>query len=101
MTIYEVNFTVNADIADMYAIWLGEHIREILSIDGFLSAEWFEVESDGDARQWCVQYRLSDRESLDRYFSDYAEQMRADGVRRFGGSFSATRRVMERRGEYE
>jgi antibiotic biosynthesis monooxygenase (ABM) superfamily enzyme len=95
MTIYEVNLTINPDIADDYAAWLVEHIRQILSIDGFLSAEWFRVEPSGEAKEWTVQYRLRDRASLERYFAEHAPQMRADGVNRFGDGFSATRRIME------
>ncbi len=94
MTIYEVNLTVTADI-DSFALWLDEHIREILRIDGFVSAEWFEVEHDTpNEKQWTVHYRLHNRESLDAYFTHHAERMRADGLQRFGGKFSATRRVL-------
>jgi hypothetical protein len=100
MTIYEVNLTVNSDIAADYAAWLGDHIRQILAIDGFIDATWFEVEAAApDTVQWSVHYRLRDRESLNRYFAEHAERMRADGMERFGGGFTATRRVMEVRGE--
>jgi hypothetical protein len=100
MTIYEVNLTINSDIADDYDAWLGDHIRQILAIDGFLSAEWFVVESSSKAREWTVQYRLRDRASLERYFTEHAAQMRADGVDRFGDGFSATRRIMELHEQY-
>jgi hypothetical protein len=100
MTIYEVNLTVDAGIAHDYAAWLDGHIRQILEIDGFLSAEWFEIEGESDRRQWTVQYRLRDRRSLEEYFTEHAEQMRADGTGRFGSSFSATRRILELRMEF-
>ena len=48
MVIYEVNLTVDAEIADDYAAWLGPHIKEILEVDGFLSVEWFEVETEDE-----------------------------------------------------
>lgn len=50
MTIYEVNIRVLPDRAEEYAEWLDDHIRTILEIDGFVSAEWFEVEEDQEAR---------------------------------------------------
>jgi hypothetical protein len=95
MTIYEVNLIINPDIADDYAVWLNDHIRQILAIDGFLSAEWFVVESSGEALEWTVHYRLRDRASLERYFAEHAARMRADGINRFGDGFTATRRIME------
>ncbi len=97
MTIYEVNLTVDAEIADDYAAWLGPHIKEILEIDGFLSAEWFEVESDDATRvRWCVQYRLANRTALEAYFIEHAERMRVDGQTRFAGRFTAERRILKR-----
>jgi hypothetical protein len=94
MIIYEVNLTVTSG-ADTFAIWLADHIREILRIDGFISAEWCEVEgAPPEETQWCVHYRLQDRESLENYFTHHAERMRADGLQRFGGKFSATRRIL-------
>ncbi|MDX1418995.1 MAG: DUF4286 family protein, partial [Rubricoccaceae bacterium] len=72
MVIYEVNLAVDAEIADAYAAWLGPHIGEILALDGFLGADWFEVEPEADTRdgrvRWCVQYRLRDRAALQDYF---------------------------------
>jgi quinol monooxygenase YgiN len=101
MVIYEVNLAVQPDAAHDYAAWLDGHIREILRIDGFLSAEWFQVDDAGDARQWTVQYRLRDRRSLEDYLANHAARMRADGESRFGGRFTATRRVMDMRASFE
>lgn len=50
MTIYEVNIRILAEAADEYAEWLDDHIRQILKIEGFVSAEWFEVEEDQEVR---------------------------------------------------
>ena len=97
MVIYEVNLTVDAEIADDYAAWLGPHIKEILEVDGFLSAEWFEVEADGeDYVHWCVQYRVKDRTALETYFVEHADRLRGDGLERFGGRFTAERRILSR-----
>ena len=41
MLIYEVNLTVDEDIATEYSTWLREHIREMLTIDGFEAAAWY------------------------------------------------------------
>ena len=101
MIVYEVNLTVKRDAADEVAAWLPGHIREMLALPGFESAEWFEdvdydAEEGADPR-WTVHYRLRTHDDLVRYFEEDAERMRADGLERFGGSFEATRRVLRSR----
>lgn len=97
MLIYEVNLTVDADIAEAYAEWLEPHIEEVLAVDGFTSADWWIVEPDGEdgaCVNWCVQYHVESRTALATYFRDHAERLRGDGLARFGGRFSASRRVL-------
>lgn len=98
MTNYEVNLSVDSEVADDYAAWLGPHIKEILEIDGFLSAEWFEVEGEEAGKmRWCIQYRVQNRTALETYFIEHAERMRGDGLERFGGRFTAERRILNRK----
>ena len=47
-------------------------------------------------RDRCVQYGVRDAQVLQAYFDQHAPRMREDGVARFGGKFSASRRVLER-----
>ncbi len=97
MIIYEVNLDVDADVAEAYRAWLRDHIGEMLTIDGFVGADWAEnTEGEGDLSRWTVFYYLRDRRSLDDYFSQHADRMRRDGLERFPGKFKASRRVMER-----
>ena len=111
MMIYEVNLAINRDVAGAYAEWLGPHIGEILEIDGFESAEWWEVEApsnpspedanrqaSGDRVRWCVQYRVRDRAALQTYFDEHAARLRGDGLARFEGRFAASRRILLARG---
>ena len=96
MIVYEVNLTVDREIADAYAAWLGLHIEAMLALPGFESAEWLEdVDYDDDAApRWSVRYRLGSHDDLTRYYEEHAERMRADGLDRFGTKFQATRRVL-------
>ena len=95
MIIYEVNLTVNSGVADQYRRWLQEHIEEMLSLDGFEKAAWYEVEGEDMTKQlWSVHYYLKDRESLENYFETHAQRMRQEGRRRFAGKFSAHRRIL-------
>ena len=97
MVIYEVNLTVDVAIADAYAAWLAPHIDEVVAVDGFTSASWWIVETDGEDTsrvRWCVQYHVESRDALATYFRDHAERLRGDGLARFGGRFTASRRVL-------
>jgi hypothetical protein len=95
--VYEVNLEVDRAIFSDYRAWLDEHVRSMLALPGFTSAEVFEL---GDApstprRSLCVQYRLAGAADLDRYLRVDAPRMRAEGETRFPGKFSASRRILQ------
>ena len=94
MVIYEVNLSVDNDIAEEVAAWLPGHIREILALDGFTGASWYYREPDGDRQRWTVHYRLDTYQHLQDYFDHHAARLRQDGLDRFGGRFEADRRVL-------
>lgn len=95
MVIYEVNLTMDPGVAPEIEAWLPGHVAELLEIDGFERAEWFDVGPDEEGRaRFSLRYHITSQEHLDRYFEHDAERMRADGIKRFGGQFTATRRVL-------
>lgn len=102
--VYEVGLDLDASIADDYRAWLEAHIREILGLPGFIGARLAQV--DDPAAPFgrvalCVQYTLRDARALDGYLRDHAPRLRAEGQARFGGRFSAQRRVLRVLGDYE
>lgn len=97
MLIYEVNLNVNADIAADFLIWLKKHIQDITALEGFTGAQLFECDPDSGqtaVKLWSVHYALESREALDNYLQNHAPAFRQDGLDRFGGKFTATRRVL-------
>jgi antibiotic biosynthesis monooxygenase (ABM) superfamily enzyme len=94
--IYEVNLFVQRKIEAEYRAWLAEHIVEILALPGFIDAQCFDVQQEADAEIFtiCVQYRLQSQAALDNYLEQHATRLRAEGVRKFGDRFHATRRVL-------
>lgn len=95
--IYEVNLDLDAAIADDYLAWLREHIAQICALPGFLGATVHVVAdpvAEPGRSALCVQYRLRDQTALDDYLRDHAPRLRADGMARFGGKFSASRRIL-------
>lgn len=95
--VYEVNLDLDAAIAADYRTWLDGHVREILALPGFTGAQVHEVLDPPAAVgrvALSVQYRLVDSHALDTYLREHAPRLRGDGMARFGGRFTATRRVM-------
>jgi len=97
MIVYEVNLEIDAEIAESYLQWLAAHMREILQLPGFARSDLFERSDPPgnlERRCLCVQYRVASEADLERYLRVDAPRMRADGEARFGGRFSASRRVL-------
>ena len=103
MLIYEVNLTVDTDVAAAFADWLSPHIHEVVRVGKFLSARWCERDSatddENEKQLWTIHYTVPDRACLDAYLTHHAPRLREDGQQRFGGHFTATRRVLTIREE--
>lgn len=95
--VYEVNIDLDATLRDEYLAWLRAHVDEICALPGFLGACILEVTDPAAAAgraSLCVQYRLSGPAALGAYLADHAPRLRAEGQERFGGHFTASRRVL-------
>lgn len=97
MIVYEVNIDVDNAVAGEFRTWLDAHVAEIVALPGFTGALMFEVREPAPAAQrlaFCVQYRLLDAAALESYLREHAPRLRGDGIARFPGRFTATRRIM-------
>lgn len=95
--VYEVNIDLDAAIENEYRQWLRHHVAEILALPGFLEAQVFDVLDPAPAAgrvAICMHYRVRNEAALQEYFEQHAARLRADGIARFGGRFSASRRVL-------
>lgn len=93
--IYEVNVEVDLDIAGEYREWLGHHIEEIVERAGFESARLFTFDgANSGVRNWVTQYVAKDHSIIANYLEKLAPEFRADGVKRFGEKFRASRRIL-------
>lgn len=99
MIIYEVNIKINPEIVNEFDEWLDEHIEKMLQFEGFKSANKFNSIED-EQYFLTVQYKVKTQEDLDRYFRNYAEKMRKEGIKKFSNKFKAHRRIMNLIKEY-
>jgi len=98
MIIYEVNLTVDQDIAGEYMAWLREHVVEICRLPGFITSKIFIVKgetSDTPTFNLCVHYHIDTPHSLQYYLQTHAIEMRNKSKLKFGDKFHATRRILE------
>lgn len=99
MIIYEVTIRIDQELAEAYRAWLGDHVRELLTLPGFLSAEVFVREPDcaeqaERPQELVVAYRLESRQALERYLAEQAPAMRAKADEFFAGRYRIERRVL-------
>lgn len=97
MLVYEVNLCVDGDVAEDMATWLRDHIQDMLAFDGFEGATWYQLDPEDGRQRWTIHYRVASWQPLNHYFEHHAPTVRQDGRDRFGGSFSADRRVLYER----
>jgi Protein of unknown function (DUF3667)/Domain of unknown function (DUF4286) len=93
--VYEVTLSVNRAVLDEFDAWLEQHVREMLELPGFLSAETFETGTDSPDRAGrTVHYVLESEDALEAYLAGPAEEMCRAGELRFGDRLDARRRVL-------
>merc|ERR1712226_1273230 len=102
MVYYEVNLTIDDEILEDYKKWLKSHIDDMLKIPGFVSYKIYHHSQINGTKienpqksQITIIYKLESKEQLEQYFEIYAPKMRGGGTEKFGGKFSAFRRVFE------
>ena len=101
MIIYEVNCLVEQTVVSEFSTWLSEHVAEITALDGFIRSEILSLLEDDylseqgqDTVGFSIRYQLTDQTALGHYLKHHAPAFRQDGLDRFGGNFTAYRRVL-------
>ncbi len=95
--IYEVNLTVDKQLEVEYSAWLQQHVEQMLSLPGFITATSYRVTEPVPPSKacWTVHYVLQHQAALDQYLQNHAPAMREDGVKHFGNRFTASRRIYQ------
>ena len=93
--VYEVTHTVDREVIADFDSWLGQHIDEMLTIDGIVRAASFSTDDDEDGRPRRVsRYHFDTDTDLENYFAGPAAVMRLSAEEKFAGRFDVVRRVL-------
>jgi len=93
--VYEVTHTVDREVIADFDVWLGQHIEEMLSIQGISRAASFTADDHKDGRPRRVsQYHFDSDTDLENYLAGPAEVMRRSAVDLFETHFDVSRRVL-------
>lgn len=98
MLIYNVTINVEESVKEDWLSWmLKKHIPDVLATGKFLEATMTRVLVDEKMGgiTYSVQYKVKNRETLDLYYQNDAEQLRKKTIKRFGNSLLAFRTELE------
>ena len=102
MIIYNVTINIDDSIHDEWLLWIKQHIPQVLGTGKFEKATLTKVlvEDDIEGHTYSVQYRSYSREALDAYYRDDAENMKAEGLKKFADKMLAFRTELQIVDEY-
>ena len=93
MVLYQVTISIDPSIFDDYLLWLKEHIKDLLLLNGFQRASILQNESK--KTEVMVHYMVESREMLEEYFNQGAHKLRKAYPPKFEGKFSITRHIYD------
>ena len=84
MIIYNVTINIEDDVHDQWLLWMRDkHIPDMLATGKFTHAKMAKilVEEDLGGTSYSVQYTCPDKKTLEAYYQENAETLRADGLK--------------------
>ncbi len=105
MIVYEVNLEVDHDVKDEYLAWLRPRIQELLGLEGFEAALFYRpddfISPETGRLMYTLHYLVRSQQHLNDYFENHAPRLRSEGMARYGGRFTATRRILQKLEAFE
>lgn len=98
MIIYNVTINIDDSVHDQWLDWMkNKHIPDMLATKKFTEAKMCRVmvEEEMGGTTYAIQYRTKNRRTLERYYVEDSEKMRAEGNRLFPNKFVAFRTELE------
>ncbi|MGY6563065.1 MAG: DUF4286 family protein [Luteibaculaceae bacterium] len=97
MIIYNVTVSIDYTSEQDWTNWMRtKHIPDVLATGCFLEARFCKIngEEQGGA-SYATTYLVEDKETLERYFSQFAPKLQADTKALFEGKFVAFRTTLD------
>ncbi|GAB4334804.1 MAG: DUF4286 family protein [Flammeovirgaceae bacterium] len=99
MIIYNVTVNVEEDIAQEWLEWMKNvHIPEVIAtgcFKGFRILRIIQESNDTTGVTYAIQYECNDLTTLDKYFKNYASELRNKHNKKYGDKALAYRTVLE------
>ncbi|MEC7770898.1 MAG: DUF4286 family protein [Bacteroidota bacterium] len=98
MLIYNVTINIDESVHDQWLDWMKDkHLPDMLATGKFSHAKMVKVlvEEDMGGITYSVQYTTQDRSTLEAYYKEDAERLRADAQKMFPNKFVAFRTELE------
>jgi len=98
MIVYNVTIKVENRVLDEWLSWIEKHAPEVVATGCFESYSFFELlePKHDDQRTFVIQYFAKKEEDYQRYISEFAPQLKQEGMEKFGDQFVAFRSKLEK-----
>ncbi|WP_036824931.1 DUF4286 family protein [Polaribacter sp. Hel1_85] len=85
MYIYNVTINIDESVHLEWITWMETHILDVLNTGKFLSAKLTEVlvEEEMGGRTYSVQYTANTKEDLEDYYTNDADKLRSESLKKF------------------
>lgn len=102
MIIYNVTLNIENSIHDEWLEWIKQHIPKVLATGLFLKATFTKVlvEESIEGLTYSIQYLAHSKEAIESYHKQYAADIQAEGLQKFGDKMLAFRTELEWIDEY-
>ena len=102
MIIYNVTLNIDNSIHDEWLEWIKQHIPKVLATGLFLKATFTKVlvEESIEGLTYSIQYLAHSKEALESYHKQYAADIQAEGLQKFGDKMLVFRTELEWIDEY-
>jgi hypothetical protein len=102
MIIYNVTCNMHTSVEPEWIPWIREHIAKVLGTGLFMDARFTRVlvdEQDGHST-FSIQYKANSKETLLKYYDQYAPELRKESAEKFGERVLSFRTELEVIDEY-
>jgi hypothetical protein len=99
MIVYNVTVNVEDSIHQDWLNWMQQkHLSDVMNCGLFTSYRMLKLlsrQEDETGTTYAIQYTCKTMADYERYQSEFAPSLQADGMQKFGGKFIAFRTLLE------